>query len=109
MTTTRSDRSANQSNPRELRLDRLIGRRVLGRNNRPVGRLEEFRTEMRGGECVITEFVIGAAGLLERLGVGVNLLMGRAAGGYVARWDQVDVSDPERPRLTCSLEELRKF
>jgi hypothetical protein len=35
--------------------------------------------------------------------------MGRAAGGYVARWDQVDVSDPERPRLTCSLEELRKF
>jgi hypothetical protein len=93
----------------EVRLDRLLGRQLVGRNNRPAGRLEEFRAEMRGGVCVITEFVIGGAGLVERLGVGVKLLFGRERGGHVARWDQVDLSDPDRPRLTCSLEELRKL
>ena len=92
---------SNELKPRELRLDRLVGRQVLGRNNRPVGRLEEFRAEMRGGGCVITEFVIGSAGLFERLGIGMQLLFGLARVGYLARWDQLDLSDPERPRLTC--------
>jgi hypothetical protein len=27
-------------------------------------------------------------------------------GGRVARWDQIDISDPERPRLTCAANEL---
>ena len=104
---TTSDAS-NRLKPGELRLDRLLGRSVLGRNNRPAGRLEEFRAEMRGGGCVITAFVIGSAGLLERLGIGVRLLFGRAPGGHLARWDQVDLSDPDRPRLTCAFEELRE-
>jgi hypothetical protein len=94
--------------PRELRLDRLLGRQLVGRNNRPVGRVEEFRAELRGGAWVITELVIGSAGIIERLGVGIKLLFGRTGGGHLARWDQVDMSDPEHPRLTCSLEELRK-
>jgi hypothetical protein len=102
---TTSDAS-NGLKPRELRLDRVVGRQVLGKNDRPVGRLEEFRAEMRGSGCVITEFVIGRAGLLERLCVGVQLLFGRARGGHIARWDQIDLRDAERPRLTCSLEEL---
>jgi hypothetical protein len=93
----------------ELRLDRLLGRRVLARNNQSVGRLEEFRTEKKGSAWVITEYVIGTAGLLERLDLGIRLLFGRKRGGYVARWDQLDVSDPDRPRLTCAAEELRKL
>jgi hypothetical protein len=55
------------------------------------------------------EYVIGAAGLMERLGVGFKLLFGKAGAGYVARWDQLDISDPERPRLTCGVEELRRL
>ena len=105
----RSEDSANDLKVCEVRLDRLLGRQVLGRNNRPAGRLEEFRAEMRGQGCVITEFVIGTAGLLERMHVGVKLLFGRASGGYVARWDQLDLSNPDYPRLTCSIEELRKL
>jgi hypothetical protein len=94
---------------REVRLDRLLGRQVLGRNNRPCGRVEEFRAELQGSELVVMEFVLGGGGLLERLGVGLKLLLGHATGGHVARWDQLDLSDPDRPRLTCSLEELRKI
>jgi len=101
--------SAGDGRVRELRLDRLLGRRVLAANNRSVGRLEEFRTEQHGTGFVVTEYVIGAAGLLERLGLGVKLLFGRKRTGYVARWDQLDISDPGRPRLTCRAEELRRL
>jgi hypothetical protein len=91
---------------RELRLDDLLGREVLAGNNRTIGRLEEFRAEVKGGACEITGFVIGVAGLYERLGLGVKMVFGMGGGGYFARWDQIDLTDPHRPRLTCPLEEL---
>jgi len=102
-------RDARSSEARALRLDRLLGREVVAGNHQCVGRLEEFRAEVHGSRCEITEYVIGAAGLLERLGVGVRLLLGRRGSGYVARWDQLDISDPEHPRLTCAVEELRRL
>ena len=93
---------------RTVRLEHLLGRQVLARNNRPVGRLEEFRVEVHNGTWRVTEYVIGQAGLLERLGVGLRLVLGLRIGGHVARWDQIDISDPDRPRLTCAVEELRQ-
>jgi hypothetical protein len=100
--------SATGANGRELHLDRLLGRQVFGGNNQSVGRLQEFRAEKQGRDWAIVEYVIGAAGLFERLGVGVRLLVGKPGRGYVARWDQLDISDPERPRLTCGVEALRR-
>lgn len=91
----------------EVRLDLLLGREVRAGNNRRVGRLEEFRAEVREGACVVTEMVIGVAGLLERFGLGVKMILGKKGGGYVARWDQIDLSDPVHPRLTCSVNDLR--
>ena len=90
-----------------VRLDRVLGREVLAANNRPIGRIEEFRAERQGNGWIVTSYVIGAAGLRERLGIGVRLLFGRAStGGYVARWDQIDLSNPEIPRLRCPVGEL---
>ncbi len=92
-----------------LRLDRLIGRAVHTANHRRLGRLEEFRVTRRGKDWIISEYVVGTAGLLERLGLGVRLILGfKRPGGYVVRWDQLDLSDPDRPRLTCSVEDLRR-
>jgi hypothetical protein len=88
-------------------LDEVLGRMLLAGNNRPVGRIEELHAEQRGDYFYVTEFLIGSSGLMNRLNVGVRALFGRRAGGKVARWDQVDLSDPKRPRLTCSVEELR--
>jgi hypothetical protein len=90
----------------ELYLDALLGRMVVAGNNRPVGRLEEFHAEQRGSHFYIVAFAIGPAGLMERLNVGMRILFGRHRGGKIARWDQIDISDPARPRLTCSVEEL---
>lgn len=103
-----STSSTNQVRDRELPVDRLLGRLVLARNNQPVGRVEDFRLEKQGREWVIIEYVLGAAGLFERLGIGLKLLFGKQRGGYIARWDQLDITDPEHPRLTCGVQELRR-
>jgi len=93
-----------------LRLDRLLGRKVLTANNRSLGRLEEFRAERRGSAWVVTEYVIGSAGLLERLDLGVRLVLGIARPrGFIARWDQLDLTNPDRPRLTCSVDDLARL
>ena len=92
-----------------LRLDRLVGREVHTAGKWRVGRLEEFRAVRRGNTWVVTDYVIGAAGLMERLGLRVRQILGmKRAGGYVARWDQLDLSNPDHPRLTCAVEELRR-
>ena len=91
----------------EVRLDRLLGREVLTGNHHRVGLLEEFRAEVRDGECVVTAYVIGPAGLLERL--DLDELVTPQQRGYVARWDQLDISDELGPRLTCPISELQKL
>jgi hypothetical protein len=103
---TSADRDQDHS---EIRIDRLLGRQVLAANGRPAGRLEEFRAERRDDDYVITEYVIGLVGLAARFGVAVRALIGSPSGGYIARWDQLDLSNAETPRLTCSVDELRRL
>jgi len=93
--------------PNELRLERLLGRRIRVSNGRPVGRIEEFRADVQGSTLSIQEVVIGVGGLLERLGVALRLLAGARLKAHVARWDQIDVSDPDHPRLRCRLDDLK--
>jgi hypothetical protein len=102
-------KSPEPAGGREIAVDRLVGRKVFSLNDRQVGRLEEIRVDKRGRDLLVTEYVIGSAGLFERLGIAVKLLFGRRPGGYLARWDQLDISNPERPRLRCRLEELRRM
>ena len=89
----------------EVHLERLIGRQVLDLRGRPIGRLMEVRAEHRRGALEVTEYVIGALGLVERLAMQPLF---HHAGGYLARWDQVDLGDPARPRLTCPTSELTR-
>lgn len=91
----------------EVRLELLLGRRVLDRDGRAIGRLEEVRAERDGDECLITDYLIGPAALLERLAAPVLRVLGFRAPSHAARWEQLDLSDPEKPRLTCSVAELR--
>jgi hypothetical protein len=93
-----------------VRLDRLLGREVRTANHRRLGRVEEFRCERRGDDWVVTGYVIGAAGLSERLGLGVRLILGLTRSrGYLARWDQLDLSDPDHPRVTCPVDALQRL
>jgi hypothetical protein len=87
---------------REIPLERLVGRRVADADGRALGRIQEVHAERRDGELVVLEWVLGAGGLLERLGL---LAMARALFGWpkpptpeVLAWSELDLSDPERPR-----------
>ncbi len=86
-------------------LHELLGRRVAGPDGRTVGRIEEIRAERRGDDHEITEFLLGPGALLERLSV-VNRLVGRSRRTLIARWDQLDLSRLDSPRLTCPVEQL---
>jgi hypothetical protein len=92
-----------------LRLDRLVGRVVYTGNGRRLGRLHDFRAEQRGADWIIIEYVIGTVGLFERLGLAVRLILGmRGRGGYIASWNQLDLTNPEHLKITCAVSELQK-
>lgn len=94
----------------ELRLHDLLGRQLLSANNQPVGRIEEFRAQSTTHGCAVIEVVIGMRGLLERMNVGARRVVGaELKGSRVARWDQIDVSNPLKPKLIVSVKELVKL
>ena len=97
---------------REIQVELLLGRKVLARNGRAIGRIEEMVAEARDGELILTEYLVGTYAFLERLSVSpvARALLGllRLRKGYRVAWDQLDLSDVTRPRLTCALSELEK-
>jgi hypothetical protein len=91
----------------EVRAELLLGRKVRSIHGHAVGRIEEMRAEREHDYWVVTEFHVGPIALVERLAVrhfGITL-PGRVHG-YRVRWDQLDLSNPHHPRLTCHLDEL---
>jgi hypothetical protein len=99
---------------REIRIEELLGARILDAQGQRVGRIEEMRAEHGGARCEITGYVIGLAGLLERLSLGRVARWLLPALGLAASkrcfipWDALDLSDPRRPRLHKPLEEVRR-
>ena len=95
----------------EVHVERLLGRRVLNLRGHPIGRIEEVRAERQDGEWIVHEYVLGTGGLVERLAAGalVASFLGRWAPKperHTVPWTALDLTDPERPRLTRPLAEL---
>jgi hypothetical protein len=93
----------------EIRLELLLGKRVLAADGTVVGRLEEFRAEREGETWVVTAFDIGPAAFIRRFAVNHLGIPLAGAHGYRARWDQLDLSDPDRPLLRCDVAELSRL
>jgi hypothetical protein len=98
-----------------VHVERLIGKRVHDRDGRRVGRIEEVKAEVcDGGACRVTEFQLGSRALWKRLDItsfALAILHALGADKYPAThrvpWDQMDLSDPDRPRLKCRAEDLQ--
>jgi len=96
----------------ELHLELLLGKQIFALNGGAIGRIEEVRAELRKGECFVDEFLVGTYAVFERLsfwsiGRGILSLFGsHMKSGYRIPWDKVDFTDPDRPRITCKVEEL---
>lgn len=94
---------------KEIRIEEILGRELLGGNNQRVGRIEEFRVQRAGNRWAVRHVVIGLAGLLERMNVAARLVVGAKTGrARLARWDQIDFSNPSKPRLLVSVKELEE-
>jgi len=96
-----------------INLEHLAGRRVLSMHGKSIGRVEEIRAEPDGADLIVTEFHVGIYAALERLSasaIGTAVLdlfrLRRRDGLYRIPWDKLDISDPARPRLLCTKEEL---
>lgn len=101
---------------REIHLELLLGKQVLDRTGRPVGRIEEVRVQQQGDEWVIQEYLLGTAALLERLSAWrIGLAIMRCFGArkihssYSVPWNKLDLTDPEHPCLSCTIDELQQM
>src|SRR5436309_15353753 len=100
--------SASKKN--EVKLELLLGRRVVDVNGVRVGRIEEILADREGDELLVTQYLVGSYGLFQRLSIfhfGMGLLHylgGRAhsANPHRIPWDKLDLSNCEHPRLTCT-------
>jgi len=99
---------------REIHLELLIGKQVVDINGKPVGRIEEILAQPQGDEWVIQEYLLGIGAILERLSawtIGLAILHRLGArkirGGLKVPWDKLDLTDPDRPRLTCTVDRLQ--
>ena len=96
----------------QLHVELMLGEKVFAVNGVSIGRLEEIRTEGYRGHYYVTEFLVGSYAVLERLAawrIGravLRVLGAKRQEGYRIRWDQLDLSDPQHPRLLCSVDEL---
>jgi sporulation protein YlmC with PRC-barrel domain len=100
----------------EIHLELLLGKPVLDSTGKAIGSIEEVRASKQGEEWIVQEYLIGYAAVLERLsawtvGLGILHLLGahKIHGGYTIPWDKLDLTDPNKPRLRCSLDELKQF
>ena len=97
---------------RQLHVELLLGEKVFAMNGVSIGRLEEIRTEVNRGHLYVTEFLVGNYAVLERLaawriGRAVLRVVGaQRKEGYRIRWEQLDLSDPQRLKLICEVDEL---
>jgi hypothetical protein len=94
----------------ECRVELLLGRKVRGDDGMAIGRIEELRAEREGDYYVVTEFHLGPSALIEALAVRhFGLTLPGRVHGYRVRWDQLDLSDQEHPRVTCPAGELERI
>ncbi|MEA2326061.1 MAG: hypothetical protein QOE68_1020 [Thermoanaerobaculia bacterium] len=99
----------------EVKLELLLGTRVVDVDGERVGRIEEVLADRDGDELFVTHYLVGRYALFERFSiyhVGIGLLRYLGSRSQSARphripWDKMDLSDPEHPRLTCTIDELK--
>ena len=96
--------------PREVRLERLLGRPLVDALGLVVGRIEDVEARPDGDEYVVTHALVGPESRLVRLLAFMHQLPTLRATGVGRKprvrrvpWGWLDLTDPERPRLRASV------
>lgn len=79
----------------------ILGRRVRDENGKVLGRLHAIKAEIRGKECVVTEYHLGPAAIFERLGIRMSMLFGISFQREPVKiaWNELDLTNPEDLRV----------
>jgi hypothetical protein len=86
----------------EIRVEQLVGRKVRALDGSVCGRIEEIVAVRQGVRRVVAEIHLGPAAILERLAAPFV----DHARGWRVTWDQIDLSDPEKPKLRVPISEV---
>jgi sporulation protein YlmC with PRC-barrel domain len=99
----------------QIAVELLIGRKVLDMDGESVGRIEEFRVERQHNALLVEAYLIGASAVIDRLSawtlvrpIGRLLRMQHVFRVYEVPWQEMDLSDPEQPRLRIAQRDLRQ-
>jgi sporulation protein YlmC with PRC-barrel domain len=99
-----------------VRVDELVGRRVVDGSGRAIGPIEEVVVDPQGESWTVVEYHVGIAAIVERLAASgparaVRRLfrMKPPAGAYRIPWQRLDLSDPCRPILRGSVDDLARL
>jgi sporulation protein YlmC with PRC-barrel domain len=85
-----------------VHLEKVVAKKIRDSDGQVAGRLEEVHADWRGGECVVTHYVIASKGTYALQQIGFK----KRTRSYIVPWDRMDFSDPEKPRLNCRIDEL---
>jgi sporulation protein YlmC with PRC-barrel domain len=98
----------------EINVERLLGTKVCDVDGSDVGRIEEFRVQRDDKSCLIEAYLIGTSAVIQRLSAWTlvrpieRLLNARRIYTvYRIPWEDMDLSDPDHPRLRTAKRDLR--
>lgn len=98
----------------DVHVELLLGAKVHDVGGNKVGRIEEFRVNHTDEACVLESYLVGASALIERLSawtlvrpIARALHARKLYNLYEVPWQDMDLSDPKRPRLRIRKGELR--
>ena len=99
----------------DVKVELLLGRKVRDGDGEVVGRIEEIRAERREAACLVESFLIGKSAVVQRLSAWTlvrpieQFLRSRDAYTvFQVDWQDMDLSDPERPVLRIAPSEMKK-
>ena len=98
----------------DVHVELLLGAKVHDVDGNKVGRIEDFRVNQTDKACLVESYLIGASALIERLSawtlvrpIARTLHARKLYKLYEVPWQDMDLSDPKRPRLRIRKGELR--
>jgi sporulation protein YlmC with PRC-barrel domain len=97
----------------EIKVEQLIGAKVRDVNGDKVGRIEEIRVDRQENALLVEAYLIGTSALIDRLSawslvrpIKRSLKSRHIYSAYEIPWQDMDLSDPKRPRLRTTKRDL---
>jgi len=98
----------------DVHIELLLGTKVRDIDGKDVGRIEEFHVQRDESSCRVDAYLIGASAVIERLSAWTlvrpikRLLHScKLLTVYEIPWQDMDLSDPQHPKLRIAKRNLR--